>query len=445
MGTDDTVAAIATPAGQGGIAVIRISGADALNVLRRVFTHRGPYRSRTLYYGHVTDPDGDILDEAMAVFMKGPKTYTREDVAEIQCHGGSVAAGRVLDAVLRAGARPAQPGEFTKRAFLSGRIDLAQAEAVMLLIGARSEAAARAGLRQLGGGVSAGIRKITGELTGLIALIEAADDYPDEIDEEAGTAEVLARLAPIRSELKRMCDRRGARIVTGGYSVALIGSPNVGKSSLMNRLLGSQRAIVTEIPGTTRDIVTGHMEIGGIDVEISDTAGLRESGDPVERIGVERARTAAEQADLVLFVLDGTKEYVPEEQALISDADERWVICRNKSDLPQECDIVLPEGKGLTVLTVSAQTGEGIDRLREEIRKRACGSEPLLVTERHLDAVKRAAESLDAAEERLKEGWPLDLCSQDLAEALRSLNEITGEDASEQVIDRVFSDFCVGK
>lgn len=442
----DTIAAIATARGEGGIAIVRISGPEALSVLKKAFSHRGRYASHMLYHGYVLDTDGARADEAMAVYMAAPRSYTAEDVCEIQCHGGDVAAQRTLDIVLHAGAVPAQPGEFTRRAFMNGRIDLAQAEAVMQLVSARSEAAARASVRQLTGGVSARIRPIMDALTGVMAYIEAADDFPDEIDETLGARELRGRMEDIAGMLDALTDRRAARMVTAGSSVVLAGRPNVGKSSILNALAGAERAIVTDIPGTTRDVLTAQISVNGVRVEISDTAGLRATDDPVERIGVERAESAARQADMVIIVLDGASEINDDERAQLEKADERCLVCVNKSDTERKIDAELISAEyNIPAVDTSARTGEGMDALRAHIARRAAPDQPPLVAERHMEAAGRAKEAVEDAIRALDAGYPMDVCAVDAARAVEYLGEITGENAREAVIDRVFRDFCVGK
>lgn len=442
----DTIAAVATPRGEGGVAIIRISGNDALLAAQKVFSRKGKYESHRMYHGWVLDRDGGRIDEAMAVYMKGPRSYTAEDVVEIQCHGGEIAAERVLKRVLEAGCAVAEPGEFTKRAFLNGRIDLAQAEAVMGLISARSEAAARASVRQLTGGVSARIKPIMDDLTGIMALIEASDDFPDEIDEDAGSEELRGRIAPVEAALLGLIDERAARIVTGGSSVVLAGRPNVGKSSIMNAMTGAERAIVTDIPGTTRDVLTANVMINGVSVELTDTAGIRETGDVVEKIGVERAERAMEQADMVLIVLDADCGLDESDRELLEKADGRCLVCVNKTDIGSEIDAgLISEEYNIPVLEISARTGQGMEALKAEIAARIAPAEPPLITERHIDAAKRALEHVRQALYALDSGFPMDVCAVDMAEAIACLAEITGEDARESVIDRVFRDFCVGK
>lgn len=441
-----TIAAIATAEGAGGIAIIRISGPDALDIMKRVFSRRGDYRPNMLYHGYVLDEDGARLDEAMGVFMKGPRSYTAEDVCEIQCHGGAIAAGRTLERVLKAGARPAEPGEFTKRAFMNGRIDLSQAEAVMQIISARSEAAARSSVRQLAGGVSAGMRPIMDDLTGIMALIEASDDFPDEVEEDAASEEARARISEIIERLDKMCDPRGAKLIMGGASVVLAGRPNVGKSSIMNALAGAERAIVTDIPGTTRDTLTEHMTINGVRVELTDTAGRREATDVVEKIGVERAEKAAENADLVLIVLDSAAGLDAGDMEMLKNADERCAACVNKQDIGGKIDAeLISRDYNIETVEVSAATGEGIEKLKELIARRLDTGETPLVAQRHIEAAQRAMESLSSAISAIDMGMPLDVCAVDISAALEALGEISGENARENVIDRVFKDFCVGK
>jgi len=317
---------------------------------------------------------------------------------------------------------------------------------VMQLISARSEAAARASVRQLTGGVSARVRPIMDELTGIMALIEASDDFPDEIDEESGSDELRMRLMPVVAKLDSLIDQRAARIITGGSSVVLAGRPNVGKSSIMNRLLGAERAIVTDIPGTTRDVLTAQVSINGVAVEITDTAGIRETDDTVEKIGVERAERAAKQADLVLIVLDADSGLDDSDRELLKNADGRCLVCVNKRDKGVEIDAELISAEyNITAVNTSANTGAGMDELCRMIAERISPAEPALVAERHIEAASRARELLVNAVSAIEGGFPMDVCAVDIAAALEALGEITGEDARESVIDRVFRDFCVGK
>jgi len=448
----DTIAAIATASGAGGIAIVRVSGSLAGDILKQMFipaAKREYFESHRLMYGHAVDGEGETLDEVMAVLMRAPSTYTREDVAEIHCHGGSASADAVLGRALALGARMASPGEFTRRAFMNGRIDLARAEAVMQLIGANSQAAARASLRQLEGGVSGFVRRVSDRLKDVLALLEASTDFPEEVEEESTAIEVADKLRMIAEEIRRRSDRRSARLLREGASIVLAGRPNVGKSSLMNALLNQERAIVTSIPGTTRDVLTERISLGGVMAEISDTAGQRDTEDPIERIGVDRARRAAERADVVLIVLDAASEMDPSDAELVKAADERAIICLNKSDLPPV--LTAQQLKTMTdakIMGISAQTGTGLDGLIDELKRRiAVGEENngQLTAQRHIELAQSAAESLDSAVDAIEAGMPLDTAAIDIREALSSLSEITGENATEAVIDRVFEQFCVGK
>ena len=448
----ETIAAIATAGGAGGIAIVRVSGDRAEAILKRLFVpagRRDTFESHRLMYGRAVDADGATLDEVMAVLMRAPASYTREDVAEIHCHGGGAGAGAVLARALELGARMAGPGEFTKRAFLNGRIDLSRAEAVMQLIGAQGQAAARASLRQLEGGVSGFVRDASEQLTGVLALIEASTDFPDEVEVEAAAGEVVGRLGKVIAALRARCDERSARVLREGASIVLAGRPNVGKSSLMNALLDQERAIVTEIPGTTRDVLTERITLGGVVAELSDTAGRRSTDDPIERIGVDRARRAAESADVVLIVLDAAEKLDDSDVELLKKADDRAIICLNKSDLRPVLDAqAIRELTGARIMEISAQTGQGIDALVGELTRRVAPDEEgggTLTVRRHIGLARQAAESLERAVDAVAGGLPLDTAAIDIGLALSSLMEITGENATEAVIDRVFSDFCVGK
>ena len=439
----DTICAIATAPGAGGIAIVRASGGRAREILAGCFqpVRAREMASRRMTYGRAVDGNGVELDEVMAVFLAAPHTYTREDMFEIQCHGGSVCARRVLERVVELGARIAEPGEFTRRAFMNGRIDLSRAEAVMALIGANSEAAARASLRQLEGGVSGFVRETSERLKGCMALIEACTDFPEEVDEPESAGRVRADVLDIVKELERRCDPKSARLIREGASIVLAGRPNVGKSSLMNALLNQERAIVTSIPGTTRDVLTERIRLGGICAELSDTAGQRQTSDPVEKIGVDRAARAMETADIVLIVLDASEPLTDEDALLLRNADDRTIICMNKCDLPRQCDYP-------GALELSAATGEGVESLIQEMERRvstASAEEERMTEERHLRLARRALDALERAIAAIDARQPLDLAEIDLREALDALSEITGEDASEEVIDRVFQNFCVGK
>lgn len=440
---EELICALATAPGEGGIAIVRASGAGAAAALSACFqpARAGELRSHRMMYGRVLDGDGGELDEVMAVFFAAPATYTREDMFEIQCHGGSVCARRILGRLAELGARAAAPGEFTRRAFMNGRIDLSRAEAVMGLIGAHSEAAARASLRQLEGGVSGFVRRCAEQLKELMALVEACTDFPEEVEEPDAARRVAEGVSALMDQLRARCDRRSARLIREGASIVLAGRPNVGKSSLMNALLQQERAIVTEIPGTTRDVLTERLWLGGIQAELSDTAGQRPTSDPVERIGVDRAERAMEGADILLMVLDASQPLTDADYALLDRLDARCIVCLNKCDLPRRA--AWPGA-----LEISAASGAGLDALMEQMRLRLCAAESgedRMTEQRHLDLAQRALEALERAEAAIRAGCPLDVTEIDLRLALGALSEITGEDASEEVIDRVFQNFCVGK
>ena len=358
----DTIAAISTAPGAGGIAIVRLSGPRAEQLLRAVFrpaSEKADMSGRRLTYGAAVDGRGEVLDEVMAVLLHAPRTYTREDMAEIHCHGGGACASAVLARFLALGARAAEPGEFTRRAYENGRIDLSGAEAVMQLIGAQGEAARRAALRQMRGGVTGFVTGAVEKLTELLSRIQAAVDFPEEVDEAVVGAEARVELEALAGELAKRADPRRARMLREGASVVLCGRPNVGKSSLMNALLSAERAIVTDIPGTTRDVLSERMVLDGKVVRLSDTAGIRESEDAIERMGVARAQGEVEAADVALLVLDASQPLAAEDAALLSQADERYIVCLNKGDLPA----VLTAADVEAFLAGSAgKEGQGNDR-----------------------------------------------------------------------------------
>ena len=448
-----TIAALATPPGRGGLAVIRVSGPEALPLMRQVFrpkTTDTAFQPRYMMYGHFADGDR-VLDECMAVFLKAPHTYTREDVAEIYLHGGEYLARAALDALFARGAVPADPGEFTRRAFLNGRIDLSRAEAVMQLISATGAQAAGAALRQLQGGALRFVQEAQQELIRLLAGCEAAIDYPEEISQEEAAGDLAPAVLALAERLEAACDERAGRILEEGLQVVICGKPNVGKSSLLNALLGEEKAIVTELPGTTRDLVTGSAVLDGIPVHFKDTAGIRESSEAVERIGIQRAREAVKSADLCLMVLDaGERPDDQDAEILSAIKGQPRLIVLNKQDLPPsplaEAWLAQNGVRAEEVLRVSALTGEGMAALRGRIR--ACAGSPgenALTLARHLRLARSAACSLWGAAEAMRAQVPLDLCAVDLNEALAALGRITGENVDEALLDEVFSSFCVGK
>ncbi|MBQ8202209.1 MAG: tRNA uridine-5-carboxymethylaminomethyl(34) synthesis GTPase MnmE [Clostridia bacterium] len=446
----ETIAAIATAPGQGGVAIVRLSGPRAEDILMKLFRPAGKasaLSSHLLTYGHVMDGN-TVVDECMAVLMRAPRSYTREDVAEIQLHGGSFISQRVLALCLAHGAVLAGPGEFTRRAFLNGRIDLSQAEAVMSLIAAQGAQSHQAAIRQLAGGASSFIRKAADTLYEIQAGVAACIDYPEEIDEEEAAADLIPRVMALAVELESACDERAARILQTGLHVALCGQPNVGKSSLLNALLGEERAIVTPIPGTTRDMVTGDMMLGGSIIHLTDTAGLHATDDPVEQLGVARARRAMQEADLVLAVLDASHPLHDEDRELLTALQGRsCAIVLNKADLPAvlssaDASALLP---GVPVLSVSASNPATLSSLKEYLAQQAAVSDKLALTQpRHVEAARRAARHLHQAAETAQ-SLSVDMASVDLQSAQLALAEITGDEVEEQLLDRVFGMFCVGK
>ena len=448
----DTIVGIATAMGEGGVAIVRISGENAIALFTRVFVaakHKPPYESHRLMYGHLTDADGYPLDEAMGVVMVAPATYTREDVCELHTHGGYAAATTAMRQLLLLGARPAEAGEFTRRAFLNGRIDLTQAEAVMGLIGARSTAALKSEQAMLSGGASRFIRQAQEMLIGLIAGVEAHIDYPDEIDEAEATAGLATGLETLIKTLDAAVDERGARILRQGLRVALVGRPNAGKSTLFNALLGEERAIVTDVPGTTRDVLEGGMTINGLNVQLMDTAGLRESDDTVERIGVARARDALQNADAALLLVDASTPLTQEEQALLAmDVPCPCAVLLNKEDTAQTLTIqsIATLTSHDPVLLISAKTGQGLPAVRDFLAAQAkLPGEGMLTHERHMAAARETVARLAQAKQALVQGLPLDVAAVDLHEALWTLGRITGESVDEKLLDEIFSTFCVGK
>ena len=459
--TTDTVAAIATAAGESGIGIIRISGEDALpiadRVLDRSILNAGAY---TIHYRHAvtcscenTDKR-EILDDVLVSVMLAPHSYTGENTVEINCHGGSLVLQRVLEEVLKAGARPAGPGEFSKRAFLNGKMDLSQAEAVMDLIQAKNRYAMDAAVSQLQGGLSAKVRELREEILDETAWIEAALDDPEHYDLTGYPEELEKKLRIIVRRLENLIENaESGKVMKEGISTVILGKPNAGKSSLLNLLAGEDRAIVTEIAGTTRDTLTEHIRMAGLSLNLTDTAGIRESTDRVEQIGVEKARKAAADADLLLVMIDGSVPLDKEDREILAAADgKQAVILLNKSDLPQ---IVTAEEIGKLsehkVIVFSAKDGTGLSEMEETVRYMFYHNEinfndQIYVTSaRHKNALEEAMRSLKLVQNSIAQGLPEDFFSIDLQDAYQSLGEITGETVGDDVIDRIFERFCTGK
>ncbi len=448
----DTIAGVATAVGEGGIAIVRISGDRAVDLFSAVFRalkRKPPYPDHLLMYGTVVDAEGSPADEAMGVVMRAPHTYTREDVCELHVHGGYAAATLVMNLLVGHGARPSEPGEFTRRAFMNGRIDLAQAEAVMGIIGARSLAALKSQEALLSGGTSRFLKDAQERLIQLIAGVEAYIDYPEEIDEAEATDSLLDGLEELARDLISAADERSARILRSGLRVALCGSPNTGKSTLFNALLSEERAIVTDVPGTTRDVLEGSFSLGGFQVLLMDTAGIRDSGDVVEQIGVQRARQVIASADVALLVIDATKPLDEGEQELLA-ADMRCpcAVILNKEDKPPVLTVgqISAETKHAPVFSISAKNATGIRQVLDYLAQYLSRPrEEQLTHQRHMALASQAAEKLSQAASSIREGVQLDLIAVDLREALWLLGRITGESVDDKLLDEIFASFCVGK
>lgn len=455
---DQTIIAPATPPGEGGVGIVRLSGSLAEPTLLRFFSpsrlsSSSILKSHQLYHGHLRNSAGELVDEVLAVVMRAPRSFTKEDVAEIHCHGGKTVMQRILDLFLYSGSvRMARPGEFTLRAFLNGRIDLTQAEAVIELVRAKSEMACTVALRQLEGRLSQIIYHIRNELVELLALIEVHIDFPEEDIEWVDAHNFVARGQSVLNKLDELIATfDDGRVLREGLSVLILGRPNVGKSSLLNALLGEARAIVTDVPGTTRDTIEETLSLGGIPLRLVDTAGIRQTFDPVEAEGVRRARDKVSAADLVLFVIDGSVSPTDDDRlALSACEDSRLILVANKSDLPP-VSLDKPFSSLMSV-RVSTHTGAGLRDLERLIV--SLFSSPLagddhesfvLSDRRHLDALLRARRALSCFYELVEEAVAPELLAVELRDALQHLGEITGETTPDDILDHIFARFCIGK
>ena len=498
---EDTIAAVSTAYGEGGIGIVRISGPDSLSVLKKLFragkysetnsdaaaqerisviddanvaamdaavvkTEAGTtteFESRHMYYGHIIDPDtGEMVDEVLAVYMKGPHTYTCEDVVEINGHGSVAALRKILALALSHGARMAEPGEFTRRAFLGGRLDLSQAEAVMDLIEAETDGSLSAAASQLSGRLSARIHELRKDLMDILVDMAVNMDYPDEDIEEIVYGKLSDSLKGLIERIRvLLATADTGRLLKDGLKVAIVGRPNVGKSSLLNALTGMERAIVTHVPGTTRDTITETIDLGGIPVRIMDTAGIRETSDEIERIGIERSRASVQEADLVFFVVDGSDALTEEDREIakmLQEAGKKTLLLLNKQDLggvltEEDAAALLPGAmvKLTQLRTGAADEGRVSEVLEELVRGMVYSgsvkqNDAVMITgARHEALLTAALQSLTDAAARTAEGEPLDLIEIDVHEAYDALGEIIGEAVAGDVVDQVFARFCLGK
>lgn len=454
----DTIAAIATGLTDSGIGIVRVSGNQAFSIIGNIFRKKNGKpadlnKSHMVQYGFIFDGD-ERIDEVLVLLMKGPHSYTAEDTVEIDCHGGILVMKKILETVIKNGARTAEPGEFTKRAFLNGRIDLSQAEAVIDVINAKNEFALKSSVSQMNGNLSKKIKEIRGDILYEIAHIESALDDPEHISLDGYREELLQKILSIIEKMKKMEDSfHSGRILSEGIRTVIVGKPNAGKSSLMNVLLGEERAIVTEVAGTTRDILEEQIRLGDVSLQIVDTAGIRNTDDLVEKIGVSRAKNAAEEADLIIYVVDGSVPLDENDNEIIAMIqDKNTVVLLNKSDLSMvisEKD--LAELTGKRVISVSAKEETGMDEFKQEIKTMFYNgtidfNDQVLITNvRHKEALSESLKSLNLVVNSIYQGLPEDFYSIDLMDAYRKLGVIIGEAVEDDVVNEIFSKFCTGK
>ena len=461
----DTIAAIATGMGNGGISIVRISGADSLNIIDQIYQSKNGKKklslqeSHTIHYGYIMDNE-ETIDEVLVAIMKGPNSYTREDVVEINCHGGVVVTKKVLETVIKHGARPAEPGEFTKRAFLNGRIDLSQAEAVIDVINAKNNYALQSSLSQLKGKVLDKIKDVRDNILHDVAFIEAALDDPEHISLDGFSEELLSKVEENIKELEKLKkSSESGRILKEGIKTVILGKPNAGKSSLLIVLTGEERAIVTDIEGTTRDTLEETIVLDDIILNVVDTAGIRETKDVVEQIGVEKAKTSAEQADLIVYVIDSSRE-LDENDTLIMDfiQDKKAIILMNKMDLQPVVskENVADKMKQYTeqefaIISISAKEEQGMEEVEEVLKnmfyegKIQFNDEIYITNVRHKAAIMEGLESLQQVKTSILNGMPEDFYSIDLMNAYQVLGQIIGETVEEDLVNKIFSEFCMGK
>ena len=456
-----TIAAISSAVGEAGIGIVRMSGKNSLHILEKLFIKKNKeeqlaMENRKLTYGHIVNPmDGSIVDEVLVVYMKSPYTYTREDIVEIYCHGGAISVKKILELLLENGARLAEPGEFTKRAFLNGRLDLSQAEAVIDLIRAKTDKGYDVSLNQLEGSLSSEIKKIQNILLNMIAHIEVSIDFPEEDIEEVTYDELKVKADGVREDIEKLLNtaERG-KILREGLNTVILGKPNVGKSSLLNAILRENRAIVTDVPGTTRDIIEEYVNVDGIPLKIVDTAGIRDTEDLVEKIGVDRAKEVVEDADLIIGIFDASRELTDDDKEIIELIKERKsIVLLNKTDLPNvyNSDDLAKILRNKKIINTAIAKGEGIEELEKTIVDMFYSGDvevkdEVMVTKlRHKDQLLKAKKNIVDAINGIELNVPLDCIEVDVKNCWTNLGEISGDTVSEDIIDKVFSEFCIGK
>ena len=456
----DTIAAIATFPGNAGINIIRISGDNALEVAQKIFVQTGNksetnknLKPRYLHYGHVVDIDNRVIDEVLISYMKGPKTYTREDIVEINCHGGIISAKKILETVLLHGCRPAERGEFTKRAFLNGRIDLTQAEAVIDIINSKTDSSHAISVNHLEGRLSKEINEIIEKIIQILANIEVNIDFPEYDEDEITILNAKEFCEEVLAKINRLIKTADTgKIFKEGIKTVILGKPNVGKSSLMNFLLNENRAIVTEIPGTTRDTIEEYVNIKGVPLRIIDTAGIRETEDKVEKIGVEKALGKLNEADLVMMIFDSSKELEAEDRKILEYIkNKKTIYIKNKTDLEIKLDLSIYENIEKEIINISVLKNQGLDEIIEKISTMFfegtinLDSELIINNARHKNLLINAKNSLEEVLKSIENDMTIDFVEIDLKEAMENLGLIVGKSVSDDLVDKIFNEFCIGK
>ncbi|MFC6275209.1 tRNA uridine-5-carboxymethylaminomethyl(34) synthesis GTPase MnmE [Levilactobacillus tangyuanensis] len=456
----DTIAAISTPPGEGGIAIIRLSGEEVFDVAGKLFkgADLSQVASHTIHYGHIVDPEtNEEVDEVMVTVMRAPKTYTKEDIIEINCHGGIVATNRILQLCLSYGARLAEPGEYTKRAFLNGRIDLTQAESVMDLIRAKTDKSMKVALDQLDGDLSKLIRHLRQDILDALAQVEVNIDYPEYDDVETMTTKMLLEKAQsVQKQIKvLLATAKQGKVLREGLATAIVGRPNVGKSSLLNHLLHEDKAIVTDVAGTTRDVIEEYVNVKGVPLKLIDTAGIRDTTDKVEKIGVERSLKAIDTADLVILVLNASEPLTAEDKKLLSaTAANQRILILNKTDLPQQLDLTAVKAAAgdSPIIETSILKSTGMDQLETTIAHlffdegiESNQNNVMVTNARHIGLLHQASDALSDVMHGIAAGMPVDLVQIDMTRAWDLLGEITGDSYQDELLDQLFSQFCLGK